>query len=105
MPERMVDLVFRMLRQNEGKLSMHAQDKEFDKLAPEEIAAIEWLYEESFGAANFLVPPGSLIVRGSTLLPRKNSLLHPQNTLFRPQGICQLSGGNYESNSLFLASK
>ncbi len=50
MPERMVDLVFRMLRQNEGKLSKRAQDKEFDKLKPEEIVAIERLYAESFGA-------------------------------------------------------
>lgn len=50
MPERMVDLIFRMLRQNEGKLSKRAQDKEFDKLEPQEIAAIERLYAETFGA-------------------------------------------------------
>lgn len=49
MPERTVDLIFRMLRQNEGKLSKRAQDKEFAKLAPAEIAAIERLYAESFG--------------------------------------------------------
>ncbi len=50
MPERTVDLVFRMLRQNEGKLSQRAQDKEFDKLEPAEIAAIERFYAENFGA-------------------------------------------------------
>ena len=49
MPERTVDLIFRMLHQNEGKLSKRAQDKEFAKLEPDEIAAIERLYAESFG--------------------------------------------------------
>ncbi len=51
MPERMVDLLFRMLRQNEGKLSKRAHEKEFDKLTPEEVATVERIYEETFGAA------------------------------------------------------
>ena len=50
MPERMVDLIFRMLRQNQGKLSRRAQDKEFDKFTLEEVTAIEGLYADIFGA-------------------------------------------------------
>ena len=51
MPERVVDLLFRMLRQNEGRLSKRACEKEFDKLTPEEVATVERIYAETFGAA------------------------------------------------------
>ncbi len=51
MPERIVDLLFRMLHQNKGKLSKRAHEKEFDKLTPEEVATIERIYAETFGAA------------------------------------------------------
>lgn len=49
MPERMIDLLFRMLRQNQGRLSKRARENEFDKLTGKEITAIERLYADSFG--------------------------------------------------------
>lgn len=48
MPERMIDLLFSMLRQNAGKLSKRAREKEFEQLSAEEITAIERIYTESF---------------------------------------------------------
>ena len=47
MPERTVDLLFRMLRQNQGRLSKRARDKEFARLSAAEVAQIE----QAFGAA------------------------------------------------------
>jgi hypothetical protein len=49
--ERLGAVLFRMLRQSEGELSKRAHKNEFDKLRPNEIAAIERVYAETFGAA------------------------------------------------------
>jgi len=48
MPERTVDLLFRMLRQNEGRLSKQARDKEFAGLSAAEVARIERAFGEAF---------------------------------------------------------
>ena len=49
MPERIVDLLFRFLQQNEGRLSSRARSKEFKALSDEETARIETIYQEGFG--------------------------------------------------------
>ncbi len=49
MSDRLVDLLIRFLRQNNGKLSKRARDKEFSKLTETEIQAIERKYDEIFG--------------------------------------------------------
>jgi Fic family protein len=51
MPDRTVDLLFRMLRQNRGKLSARARSKEFAKLTDDEARQIEEAYSETFAAA------------------------------------------------------
>ncbi|KAB2850855.1 MAG: Fic family protein [Hyphomicrobiaceae bacterium] len=51
MPERSIDLLFRILRQNSGKLSKRARDKEFAALKPREITAIEAAYAAGFSEA------------------------------------------------------
>jgi hypothetical protein len=48
MPERMVDLLFRFLNQNGGRLSHRARQKEFEQLTDEEAQRIEAIYRESF---------------------------------------------------------
>jgi hypothetical protein len=49
MPERTVDLLFRFLRQNEGRLSKRGREQEFRALTADEIARIEAAYAGSFG--------------------------------------------------------
>ena len=49
MPERIVDLLFRFLQQNEGRLSNRARSKEFEALSDEETARIETIYQDVFG--------------------------------------------------------
>lgn len=49
MPDRTVDLLFRFLRQNDGTLSQRARSKEFEALCDDEVAAVERLYDETFG--------------------------------------------------------
>ncbi len=51
MPERTIDLLFRFLNQNDGKLSNRAREKEFAALTDEEIQNIEAIYDEAFGEA------------------------------------------------------
>jgi hypothetical protein len=48
MPERMVDLLFRFLNQNGGRLSMRAREQEFRELTAEEAQRIESIYREIF---------------------------------------------------------
>ena len=48
MPERTIDLLFRMLRQNGGRLSKRAREKEFAKLEAGEITNIEEAFAEAF---------------------------------------------------------
>jgi Fic family protein len=51
MPDRTIDLLFRMLRQNGGKLSARARSKEFAGLTDSEAGQIEKAYSEIFPAA------------------------------------------------------
>lgn len=48
MPERMLNMLFGFLRQNQGMLSKRARENEFNQLTAEEAAAIEELYHTSF---------------------------------------------------------
>ena len=48
MPDRVSDLLFRFLHQNEGRLSKRAQDNEFKELTQTEIESIERLYADGF---------------------------------------------------------
>ena len=50
MPERLSNLLFQFLHQNDAKLSRRAREKEFAQLTEEEIARIEALYREAFDA-------------------------------------------------------
>ena len=50
MPDRTVDLLFRMLRQNGGRLSRRARSKEFTGLTDNEATQIEAAYREAFAA-------------------------------------------------------
>lgn len=49
MPERTIDLLFRFLQQNAGRLSRRAREKEFAALTDEEASRIEAIYRASFG--------------------------------------------------------
>jgi hypothetical protein len=49
MPDRIADLLFRFLHQNDGQLSGRARAHEFEALTDEEVDRIERLYEEIFG--------------------------------------------------------
>lgn len=51
MPDQTLDLLFRFLRQNDGRLSKRARSNEFDALTPEEIERIETIYAETLGAS------------------------------------------------------
>lgn len=48
MPDRTIDLLFRMLRQNRGSLSNRAREKEFARLTPDEVQSVEQAYAEAF---------------------------------------------------------
>ena len=50
MPERTVDLLFRFLQQNEGRLSKRARENEFAALNDQEVTDIEAIYQEVFAA-------------------------------------------------------
>jgi hypothetical protein len=51
MPDRTIDLLFHMLRQNQGTLSKRARAKEFAALTPTEAERIEAAYAEAFETA------------------------------------------------------
>lgn len=51
MPDRLLDLLFRFLRQNEGHLSKRARDREFSALSDTEAARIEAIYVDTQRAA------------------------------------------------------
>lgn len=53
MPDRTIDLLFRFLDQNQGRLSRRAREHEFARLTDAEIAQIESMYGEIFGAARW----------------------------------------------------
>jgi Fic family protein len=48
MPERTIDLLFRRLRQNNGKLSRRAREREFRQLTDAETGAVEAAYGRAF---------------------------------------------------------
>ena len=48
MPDRLLDLLFRFLHQNSGRLSKLARTKEFAKLTEQEIKFIEHIYNDCF---------------------------------------------------------
>jgi hypothetical protein len=50
MPDRTVDLLFRFLHQNGGRLSGRAREREFESLKEIEVAAAERAYRETFEA-------------------------------------------------------
>ncbi len=50
MPDRMVDLLCRFLRQNRGSLSKRAREQEFHELRSEEIERVESAYAAAFGS-------------------------------------------------------
>ena len=49
MPGRTVDLLFRFLQQNGGRLSKRAREQEFSRLTDAEVADLEEAYRISFG--------------------------------------------------------
>ena len=49
MPDRTIDLLFRLVQQNGGKLSNRARAKEFSALTDTEAADIEAIYQDAFG--------------------------------------------------------
>lgn len=49
MPERTIDLLFRFLRQNNGRISRRAREKEFSALTDAEVNKLEAAYGEKFG--------------------------------------------------------
>ncbi|MEP7346352.1 MAG: Fic family protein, partial [Gemmatimonadaceae bacterium] len=59
MPERTLNLLHRFLRQNDGRLSERARQREFAALADQEVARIEALYAES--VADLPPPPAPVI--------------------------------------------
>jgi hypothetical protein len=48
MPDRTLDLLFKFVHQNEGRLSQRARTKEFAKLTDAEATRVEDLYREQF---------------------------------------------------------
>ena len=48
MPERLIDLLFRFLSQNDGRLSQRARAQEFSALTDEEAQRVEAIYSQSF---------------------------------------------------------
>jgi hypothetical protein len=48
MPERLIDLLFRFLNQNGGRLSQRAREREFKELTDEEAKRIEGIFQETF---------------------------------------------------------
>jgi hypothetical protein len=50
MPDRVADLLFRFLRQNDGALSKRGREREFAELTDEEVARIEAIYAEAFAS-------------------------------------------------------
>jgi hypothetical protein len=49
MPDRLSDLLFRFLHQNQGKLSKRARENEFRQMTQTEIERIEEIYDGALG--------------------------------------------------------
>jgi hypothetical protein len=52
MPDQTIDLLFRMLRQNDGRLSRRARQREFAQLTDAEAQRIEQIFGETFEPPN-----------------------------------------------------
>jgi hypothetical protein len=52
MPERLIDLLFRFLSQNDGRLSQRARAREFAAMTDEEARTVEDIYDRAFKAEN-----------------------------------------------------
>ena len=52
MPLQTIDLLFRMLRQNNGRLSRRAREREFAELTEAEAQRIEEIYSQTFEQPN-----------------------------------------------------
>ena len=50
MPNQTIDLLFRFIHQNDGRLSKRARQNEFSLLTDEEVSAVEAAYQESFAS-------------------------------------------------------
>jgi hypothetical protein len=50
MPDNTVDLLFRFLQQNGGRLSRHGRQNEFAQFTDDEAAAVEEAYAAAFSA-------------------------------------------------------
>ena len=48
MPASTVDMLFNFLKQNDGRLSKRAREKEFAPLSDEEVGKFEAVYQELF---------------------------------------------------------
>lgn len=51
MPDRRIDLLFHFLRQNDGRLSIRAREREFSALSGAEAQRIEFIYQEAVGGS------------------------------------------------------
>lgn len=74
MPERTLDLLFRFLHQNGGRLSQRARSFEFEELSDAETKRIEGIYREEFG------PPPE--IRSMSHL---DSALHNREVMWPPR--------------------
>ena len=109
MPDRTADMLFRFLRQNEGRLSKRAREREFKMLTDEETERIERHYGEAFGpppeTRNSRSPYVAMVNREISWPPRcrssKDGRHHVTRLGGRPstvfdcwtlQGICSLCG-------------
>jgi hypothetical protein len=52
MPKATLDLLWRFLQQNKGKLSKRAREREFSKLTDGETSAIEEVFAQVWGATS-----------------------------------------------------
>lgn len=52
MPERTIDLLFRFLRENAGRLSNRAREREFSALTAGEVNQIETIFEATFSGVD-----------------------------------------------------
>jgi hypothetical protein len=50
MPDTTIDLLFRFLRKNDGRLSRRGRENEFAQLTDSETASAEQAYADAFGA-------------------------------------------------------
>lgn len=82
MPDRLVDLLFRFLRQNDGRLSQRAMEREFAALTTDEVGWIEGLYSEAFGP-----PPQIRSTRDLIIALHNREIMWPSHCSKAADGI------------------